>query len=235
MYDLQKNLRDWLPDFREYIQTFDDSQKNDEVAAFKIIFEAAIEIYLSTIQPSTTITVRAILTRTLIECHADAYSIFRRGVANKKAKRYIKYAKKLDGIFRDQSTEYVQMRDSGVDGKIRPFQLLRQSEACWDGKNVIDRIEASDHGKHNIAYYEFFSLFTHMSPIRQTYLQRINDEPAINNYHNYIMLLIMQILVSQPVVKGKYFESLNIIAGEYAADYIEHDYSPPLKQKLTDK
>lgn len=230
MYDLEKNLINWLPDFRKHVQTFDALQTNYEVDAFKVIFEAAIEIYLSIIQQNTTVTVRAILTRTLIECHADAYSIFRRGVTNKKAKKYIKYAKKLDGIFRDQSTEYVRLRDSGIDGDVRPFQLLKQSEACWDGKNIISRIEATDHGKHNIAYYEFFSLFTHMSPIRQAYLQSVNDEPAVSNYHNYMMLLILQILVSQPIVGEKYFESLNIIAGEYAADYVRHDYSPPIKQ-----
>jgi hypothetical protein len=83
------------------------------------------------------------------------------------------------------------MRDSGVDGEVRPFQLLKQSEACWDGKNIIDRIEATSHGKHIVAYYEFFSLFRHMSPIRQAYLQHIDSEPTLANYHNYIMLLVL--------------------------------------------
>lgn len=228
MYDLEKNLVGWLPNFRNHVKTFDDSQRNDEVTAFKIIFEAAIEIYLSAIQPNTTTTVRAILTRTLIECYADAYSIFCRGVISKKAKKYIKYATRLHKVFGDQSTEYVRMRDSGIDGDVRPFQLLKQSETCWDGKNIINRVEATVHGKHIIAYYEFLSLFTHMSPIRQTYLRRIDSHPVIRNYHNYIMLLILQILVLQPIVNEDYFESLNAIAGEYATDYRKHDKSPPI-------
>lgn len=228
MYDLEKNLIKWLPDFRKHVQTFDDSQKDDEITAFKIIFEAAIEIYLSAIQPNTTKTTRAILTRSLIECYADAYSIFRRGVVSKKAKKYVKYAHKLHKVFRDQSTEYARMRDSGVDGEVRPFQLLKQSESCWDGKSITDRIEATGHGKHVIAYYEFFSLFTHMSPIRQVYLQYIENDPALYNYHSYIMLLILQILVSQPAVKEEYLESFNVIAGEYAEDYRKHYHSPPI-------
>lgn len=228
MYNLKKNILNWLPEFRAYVQTFDDSQKDDEVTAFKIIFEAAIEIYLSAIQPSTTTTVRAILTRTLIECYADAYSIFRRGVVSKKTKKYIKYAYKMDKVFTERATEYVRMRDSGVDGNVRPFQMLKQSEACWDGKNIIDRIGAAQHGKHAIAYYEFFSLFTHMSPIRQAYLKQADNDPALNNYHNYMMLLILQILVTRPIVKEQYFENLNSITAEYAADYTLHDNSPPI-------
>ena len=228
VYNLDEKLQPWVADLHEYLSPLKADANDPMLYATKIIFEAAHETYLSILQPTTTRSIQAVLYRTLIECYADTYAIFRHSDPLRQAKRYAKYADKLSKLFTGQATDYVQKRDAGVEGELRPFQIAKNYMTFWNGKNITDRIEAIDKSKHTLAYYEYFSLFAHMNPVRQLYLSPL-DDPVIGKYYSYIMLSIMQTLVVGEVLPEKFFLSLNEIAADYSIHYTLHDTSPKIK------
>lgn len=229
MYNLDEHLKPWLVELNQYLQTVKADSSDPMLYSTKIVFEAALETYLSILQPTTSRSIKAMLTRSLIECYSDTYAIFRHSDPLKQAKKYVKYANKLSKLFSEQANDYVQKRDSGVEGDLRPFEIAKNYMNFWNGKNITDRIKAIERDKHIIGYYEFFSLFTHMNPVRQLYLSAYDDEPVVSGYHGYIMLLIMQSLAVGDVLPEKYFVSINMIASDYSASYILNDNSPKLK------
>jgi len=188
------------------------------------MYEAAVEIYLSIQHPDTTRSIQAILTRSLIECYADVFAVFRSDDPAKYAKKYIKYARKMTKLFNQQSVDYVAARDRG-EVTARPFALARKYQACWNGMDVTARVENIDKGRHVIGYYEFFSIFAHVNPSRQAYLEHF-EEPIISNYPNYIMLVLLQSLVSREFIPKEYFITLNQIAADYSADFLKTEFSP---------
>lgn len=224
MYKLDDHLPSWIEQFSIYESDLKASSTDYEKKALKIMYATSIELYMSILDPSTTQTVKAILTRSLIECYADVFAVFRHENPAKKAKKYVKYAEKLNQLFEQQATGYVTARDNG-QVTTRAFELAKKSHTSWNGMNVLDRVENIDGGRHVIGYYEFFSLFTHVNPSRQQYLEYF-DNPVIAYYNSYIMLLILQALVSRDFIPQEYFISLNGIAAEYSAHYIKTDFSP---------
>lgn len=224
MYKLDDYLVPWIKEFTDYVNNLKVNNEDHETITFKIMYEASTEIYLSILQPHTTRTIKAILTRTLIECYADVFAVFRNDNPSKQAKKYTKYALKLTKLFRRQSEDYTAARDLGKV-TTRPFALARAYQSSWNGMNVTSRVEHIDKGRHVIGYYEFFSLFAHVNPSRQVYLAHFN-EPVIANYYSYIMLLILQTFVSHDFISEGHFTSLNKIAAEYSAEYIKTDSAP---------
>ena len=224
MYDLDFHLQSWLKDFQNFESSFKPKSTDYEAVAFKILYEAAVELYLSILEPETTKTVKAILTRSLIECYADTFSIFKNSNPSKQAKKYVKYAEKLNELFHKQANEYVTARDNG-SVTTRAFELARKHQACWNGMNVTARVESIDGGRHVIGYYEFFSLFAHVNPSRKLYLQHF-DDPVIARYHGYIMLILLQSLVANDFVPDKYLPSFLAILTDYSADYMKSDIAP---------
>lgn len=229
MYKLDDHLARWIKEFGRFESGLRANKDDYEIEAFKILYEASAELYLSILQPKTIRSTKAILTRSLIECYSDVYVVFRSDDPIKYAKKYVKYARKMAKLFNKQSMGYTEARDRG-EVTTRPFALARKYQACWNGMNVTSRIMNIDNGKHVIAYYEFFSLFAHVNPSRQVYLKHFND-PVIANYPNYIMLIILQTFVVQSFIPEQYFVSLNQIAAEYAAEYTMTVYSPPYPEE----
>lgn len=225
MYKLDDHLVPWVKQFSSYETNLHADSTDYEEKTFKIMYEASSELYLSILQPGTTRTVKAILTRSLIECYADVFSVFRNDDPAKQAKKYVKYAEKLNRLFNQQAKTYVTARDSGKV-TTRAFELARKYQACWNGMNVTDRVGSIDGSRHVIGYYEFFSLFAHVNPSRQLYLQHF-DDPVIARYHSYIMLLILQTFVSLDFMPEEHFRSLNKIAADYSEDYIKSSMVVP--------
>jgi len=224
MYNLDDHLKPWLEDFQKFETDFKPKATDYEDIAFKILYEAAVELYSSILQSGATRTVKAILTRSLIECYADIFSIFKNNNPTKQAKKYVKYAEKLNRLFNYQAKEYVSARDKG-QVTTRGFELARKYQACWNGMDVTTRVNSIDNGRHIIGYYEFFSLFAHVNPSRRLYLKYF-DEPVIARYHSYIMLIALQALVSRDSVPDKYLNSFLEIANDYSADYLRTDTAP---------
>jgi hypothetical protein len=224
MTKLEDLLKPWLKEFSEFEKKLNPLNKSHEVVAFKILYEASIELYLTILLPTTTRTIKAIVTRTLIECYADVYAVFEHKDVPRQSEKYTKYALKMTKLFHKQSNNYKKARDLG-DDTTRPFELARSYQACWNGMNVTARVENIDGAKNIIGYYEFFSLFAHVNPSRQVYLDHF-DDPTIGSYHSYIMLIILQKLVSRSFIPEHYYNSLNSIAAEYSAEYIKTDFSP---------
>lgn len=224
MYKLDDHLAPWIEEFQKFETDFKPKATDYEGTAFKILYEAAVELYLSILQPSTTRTVKAILTRSLIECYSDVFSIFKNDDPAKQAKKYVKYAEKLNRLFERQANEYVSARDRG-EVTTRGFELARKYQACWNGMDVTTRVNNIDGGRHVMGYYEFFSLFAHVNPSRQLYLKHF-DDPVIARYHGYIMLITLQALISHDFVPDRYLESFLKIINDYSADYIRTDTAP---------
>lgn len=219
MYDLDDHLKSWLKDFQEFEANFKPKPSDYEAVAFKILYEAAVELYLSILQPDTTRTVRAILVRSLIECYADVFSVFKNDNPTKQAKKYVKYAQKMNRLFTKQATDYVTARDNG-EVTLRAFELARKYQACWNGMDVTTRVKSIDGGRHVIGYYEFFSLFAHVNPSRQLYLKHF-DDPVIARYHGYIMLITLQALIARDFVPDNHLISFMKIATDYSSDYLK--------------
>lgn len=224
MYNLDDHLKLWLKDFQAFETKFKPEASDYEGTAFKILYEAAVELYLSILQPNTTRTVKAILTRSLIECYADVFSVFRNDNPAKQAKKYVKYAKKMSRLFDQQAADYVAARDRG-EVTLRAFELARKYQACWNGMDVTTRVESIDGGRHVIGYYEFFSIFAHVNPSRQLYLKHL-DDPLLARYHSYIMLVTLQGLLAHDFIPDKHLVNFLKILSDYSADYLKRDTAP---------
>jgi len=229
MHRLDDRLKKWICDFKAFEANFKPNPTEYESTAFKILFEAAAELYLSILIPSTTRSIKAILTRSLIECYADVYIVFKNDNPAKQAKKYVKYAEKMDRLFTKQARIYITERNQGKV-TTRAFELARKYQACWNGMDVTSRVKNIDDGRHVIGYYEFFSLFAHVNPSRQLYLKHL-DNSRIAHYHSYIMLVTLQLLVTRDFVPEKYFPELLAILTDYSEHYSKSDISPAYPEK----
>ncbi len=224
MYELDPDLTTWLSKYSKYVSQATFPEDDNKMLAFKLLFEASEELYLAVQLQGTSRAIKGVLTRCLIECYADVYAIFMHENPNKKAKQYVRYALSLDELFHQQAINYKRERDAG-NGTIRPFELARKAQACWSGVDVTKRVENIDNNTNVIGFYEFFSLFAHVNPSRQTYLSHF-DDPGIDKYYSHVMLSIISVFSRANLIPANLHDEIIEISSTYT-EYHNQNFSSP--------